>query len=95
MNQDELDEANDKLTCRRAAGAIDVSTSRRMGLFVVGRLAGRHGIEVRLNGGHDVAGVRATVTVPADVVLPSRRAAVEPERQRRRRTARACWCRSR
>jgi signal transduction histidine kinase len=65
MSQAELDEANEKLA---DAGAIDVSTSRRMGLFVIGRLAGRHGIEVRLNGGHDVTGVRATVTVPAELV---------------------------
>jgi len=66
MNQAELDEANHKLA---DAGAIDVSISRRMGLFVIGRLAGRHGIEVRLGGGHDVTGVRATVTVPPEVVV--------------------------
>ena len=65
MTQTELDEANAKLA---DSGSIDVSTSRRMGLFVIGRLAGRHGIEVRLNGGHDVTGVRATVTVPAELV---------------------------
>ncbi|MPZ80945.1 MAG: HAMP domain-containing protein [Actinophytocola sp.] len=65
MSQAELDEANGKLA---DSGAIDVSTSRRMGLFVIGRLAGRHGIEVRLGGGHDVPGVRATVTVPAELV---------------------------
>jgi signal transduction histidine kinase len=68
MNQDELDDANDKLA--DAGADVAASSSRRMGLFVVGRLAGRHGIEVRLNGGHDVAGVRATVTVPADVIVP-------------------------
>ena len=66
MNQAELDEANAKLA---DSGMIDVSTSRRMGLFVIGRLAGRHGIEVRLGGGHDVTGVQATVTVPGDLVV--------------------------
>jgi len=65
MSQEELDEANGKLS---DSGSIDVSTSRRMGLFVIGRLASRHGIEVRLGGGHDVTGVRATVTVPAELV---------------------------
>jgi signal transduction histidine kinase len=65
MTQPELDEANDKLA---DSGSIDVSTSRRMGLFVIGRLSARHGIEVRLNGGHEVTGVRATVTVPPDLV---------------------------
>lgn len=77
MNQAELDEANAKLA---DSGLIDVATSRRMGLFVIGRLAGRHGIEVRLNGGHDVKGVRATVTVPADVIVPAGTPAAEPER---------------
>jgi signal transduction histidine kinase len=65
MSQFELDEANAKLA---DTASIDVSTSRRMGLFVIGRLASRHGIEVRLNGGQDVTGVRATVTVPAELV---------------------------
>jgi anti-sigma regulatory factor (Ser/Thr protein kinase) len=65
MSKAELDEANDKLG---DSGSIDVSTSRRMGLFVIGRLSVRHGVEVRLNGGHEVTGVRATVTVPADLV---------------------------
>ena len=77
MNQAELDEANAKLA---DSGLIDVATSRRMGLFVIGRLAGRHGIEVRLNGGQDVKGVRATVTVPADVIVPTEGPPAEPER---------------
>ncbi|MFC4859422.1 nitrate- and nitrite sensing domain-containing protein [Actinophytocola glycyrrhizae] len=76
MNQVELDEANAKLA---DSGLIDVATSRRMGLFVIGRLAGRHGIEVRLNGGQDVKGVRATVTVPAEVIV-SAEGPVEPQR---------------
>ena len=85
MSQDELDEANDKLAGGDlAAGLVDVSTSRRMGLFVVGRLAGRHGIDVRLNSGQDARGVRATVTVPADVIIRDDvHAPAEPERVRR------------
>jgi signal transduction histidine kinase len=79
MSQDELDEANAKLA---EAGLVDVSASRRMGLFVVGRLAGRHGIEVRLNGGHATKGVRATVTVPADVIIVVEQA---PERERHKK----------
>jgi signal transduction histidine kinase len=65
MTQAELDEANAKLA---DSGSIDVSTSRRMGLFVIGRLSARHGVEVRLNGGQDSSGVRATVTVPVELV---------------------------
>jgi signal transduction histidine kinase len=79
MSQEELDEANEKLA---DAGMVDVSTSRRMGLFVVGRLAGRHGIDVHLGGGPDTKGVRATVTVPADVITP-----VEPGELERHRKA--------
>ncbi|HEX6353591.1 nitrate- and nitrite sensing domain-containing protein [Actinophytocola sp.] len=80
MSQEELDEANAKLGS--ADLAVDVSTSRRMGLFVVGRLAGRLGVEVRLNRGHDMPGVRATVTVPAELVSRT----VEPPPERVRKT---------
>jgi signal transduction histidine kinase len=79
MNRSELDEANAKLA---DSGLIDVATSRRMGLFVIGRLAGRHGIEVRLNGGQDVKGVRATVTVPAEVIVSADGVSTVPERPR-------------
>jgi signal transduction histidine kinase len=78
MSQAELDEANAKLA---DPGLIDVAASRRMGLFVIGRLAGRHGIEVRLGSGQDVTGVRATVTVPAEVIVQTGEP-VEPERVR-------------
>jgi signal transduction histidine kinase len=49
----ELAQVNDQL---RNAGEATVEASRRMGLFVVGRLAGRHGIDVGLFGGSSVAG---------------------------------------
>jgi signal transduction histidine kinase len=65
MSESELASANEKLS---NAHTVDVSTSRRMGLFVVGRLAGRHGVEVSLHGGKNIPGIRATVTVPADLV---------------------------
>jgi signal transduction histidine kinase len=65
MSESELAAANAKLADARV---VDVSTSRRMGLFVVGRLAGRHGVEVSLHGGKNIPGVRATVTLPADLV---------------------------
>ena len=66
MNEAEVAEANARLT---EAGSVDLATSRRMGLFVVGRLAGRHNVGVTLHGGKDIAGVRATVSVPADLVM--------------------------
>jgi signal transduction histidine kinase len=45
---------------------IDVEVSRRMGLFVVGRLAARHGIRVRLRHVHP-HGVSALVWLPGTV----------------------------
>ncbi len=66
MNEAEVAEANARLT---EAPTVDLATSRRMGLFVVGRLASRHRIGVSLHGGKDIVGVRATVSVPADLVM--------------------------
>ncbi|MEU6644789.1 nitrate- and nitrite sensing domain-containing protein [Saccharomonospora sp. NPDC046836] len=66
MNEAEVTEANARLT---EAGSVDLATSRRMGLFVVGRLASRHGFGVALHGGRDIVGVRATVSVPAELVM--------------------------
>ncbi|HET6708282.1 nitrate- and nitrite sensing domain-containing protein [Amycolatopsis sp.] len=67
MNECEVIEANTRLT---EAGSVDLVTSRRMGLFVVGRLASRHRIGVSLHGGKDIVGVRATVVVPPELVMP-------------------------
>ncbi len=67
MTECEVIEANTRLT---EAGSVDLVTSRRMGLFVVGRLASRHRIGVSLHGGKDIVGVRATVVVPAELVMP-------------------------
>lgn len=68
MADHELADANQRLS---GPATVDVSASRRMGLFVVGRLAARHGIGVRLAGatGHGpAAGLTASVTVPAYLV---------------------------
>ena len=47
MLDHELADANRRLS---TPSAVDVSASRRMGLFVVGRLGARHGITVHLGG---------------------------------------------
>jgi signal transduction histidine kinase len=47
---------------------IDVSVSRRMGLFVVGRLALRHRIRVQLRPGQD-AGLVAMVLFPPELIV--------------------------
>ena len=73
MTDEEIAAANAQL---RGNGPVGLPQSRRMGLFVVARLAGRHGFEVRLHGGRDLRGVQATVTVPPELVIVP--ALVEP-----------------
>ncbi|MER6797172.1 ATP-binding protein, partial [Amycolatopsis mediterranei] len=69
MTPAELATVNARLA---AAGTVGPETTRRMGLFVVGRLAALHGVTVRLRatgaaGRH--AGVTASVHVPGALVL--------------------------
>ncbi|MFC3995732.1 nitrate- and nitrite sensing domain-containing protein [Nocardiopsis sediminis] len=47
---------------------IDVGVSRRMGLFVVSRLAARHGIQVRLSEAHN-GGITASAVFPPDLLI--------------------------
>ena len=61
MKRGELDEANDRIN---NPPVVDVSVARRMGLYVVGRLAARYGIQVRL-GESQVGGVAALIHLPA------------------------------
>ncbi|WP_051385993.1 sensor histidine kinase [Actinokineospora inagensis] len=65
MSESELAEVNERLA---DSGTIDASTSRRMGLFVVGRLAARLNVEVRLRPATQ-PGIRAVVTIPAELVV--------------------------
>ncbi|WP_052422415.1 sensor histidine kinase [Nonomuraea candida] len=60
MSQEELAEANWRLA---NPPVVDVSVSRRMGLFVVGRLALRHGIRVQLSM-RETGGLSALVFMP-------------------------------
>ena len=48
---------------------VDVAVSRRMGLFVVARLAARHGIRVRLRAGQS-RGLSALVWLPDEAITP-------------------------
>ncbi|MEW1843894.1 nitrate- and nitrite sensing domain-containing protein [Nonomuraea angiospora] len=64
MTQEELVQANDRLT---DAPSVDVSVSRRMGLFVVARLAHRHGIRVQLRP-HASGGLTAMVLIPENML---------------------------
>jgi len=65
MGDAELAEANKRLA---ASPRVDASVSRRMGLFVVGRLASRHGIGVTMRRGGDGVGLTAAVAMPSRLV---------------------------
>jgi signal transduction histidine kinase len=65
MTEAELAEANERLA---NPPVVDASVSRRMGLFVVGRLASRHDITVQLRRGEAGVGVWARVVVPSRLV---------------------------
>ncbi|MFI7532825.1 nitrate- and nitrite sensing domain-containing protein [Streptosporangium sp. NPDC049376] len=67
MSDEELAEANRRLA---EPPAVDLSVSRRMGLFVVGRLAMRHGIRVQLRR-PETGGLSAVVLLPPQVVAQS------------------------
>ena len=76
MADDELADANMRLV---GPAGVDVSASRRMGLFVVGRLAARHGIGVRLSSTAAGPGLRAHgVGQRAAVAHPHRHAHRHP-----------------
>ncbi|MEV0617896.1 nitrate- and nitrite sensing domain-containing protein [Nonomuraea sp. NPDC050404] len=64
MTGEELAQANDRLI---DAPMVDVSVSRRMGLFVVARLAHRHGIRVQLRP-HGSGGLTAMVLIPESLL---------------------------
>jgi signal transduction histidine kinase len=64
MNDAELADANHRLA---HPPEFDLADSDRLGLFIVGRLAERHGIDVRLSSSA-YGGARATVLIPLDFI---------------------------
>ncbi|MEU4405014.1 nitrate- and nitrite sensing domain-containing protein [Streptosporangium sp. NPDC023963] len=69
MTAEELSQANWRLA---NPPVVDVSVSRRMGLFVVGRLALRHGIRVQLRQ-QDSGGLTAMVLLPENLLAVTNR----------------------
>ncbi|MFE9743765.1 nitrate- and nitrite sensing domain-containing protein [Saccharothrix saharensis] len=66
MGEQELADANERLA---DPPDVDVAVSRRMGLYVVARLAKRHDIKVRLRSNEDIeGGTTALVLVPDTLV---------------------------
>ncbi|MFI6362567.1 ATP-binding protein [Nocardia sp. NPDC050630] len=72
MVANELNEINQRLA---TPAAVTVATTRQMGMFVVGKLAERHGITVRLRRTHDRAlspGITASLHIPPALIeVPS------------------------
>ncbi|ATW46772.1 hypothetical protein CGZ69_00785 [Streptomyces peucetius subsp. caesius ATCC 27952] len=64
MTAKDLEDANDRLL---NPPVVDVSVARRMGVFVVGQLSGRHGIRVQLRRS-STRGITAVVRLPQRLV---------------------------
>ncbi|WP_040686466.1 HAMP domain-containing sensor histidine kinase [Nocardia vinacea] len=72
ITTNELNEINERLA---TPTVVTVATTRQMGMFVVGKLAERHGITVRLRRTHDRAlspGITASLHIPPALIeVPS------------------------
>lgn len=66
MTEAQLAEANDRI---RRAGTEEETPSEFLGHYVIGRLAARHGIEVRLSAGLEGRGLVADVLIPVGAVV--------------------------
>ncbi|WP_019932789.1 ATP-binding protein [Nocardia sp. BMG111209] len=70
MSSDDLRGINERLA---SGGEVNIETARRMGLFVVGRLAQRHSITVSMRRTSTMAqqpGITASVHLPGSLVSP-------------------------
>ncbi len=74
LSPEDLAAINERLA---APPTVDVSVSRRMGLFVVGRLSQRHGIRIQLRPS-DSGGTTALVMLPVDVAQGGKRPQGKP-----------------
>jgi anti-sigma regulatory factor (Ser/Thr protein kinase) len=72
MSMEDIEAANNRFA---VGDVVSAETTRRMGLFVVGRLAALHGVTVRLRRtaiGTASPGITASVHVPGDLVVTDR-----------------------
>ncbi|WP_431312939.1 nitrate- and nitrite sensing domain-containing protein [Streptomyces silvensis] len=74
LSPEDLAAINERLA---SPPTVDVSVSRRMGLFVVGRLSQRHGIRIQLRPS-DSGGTTALVMLPVDVAQGGKKAPNKP-----------------
>ncbi len=78
MSAEDMRTTNERLA---SGGEVTIETARRMGLFVVGRLASRHTITVGLRRTSTMAqqpGITASVHLPGALVSPAEAAAPPP-----------------
>src|SRR4051794_19893990 len=66
MAGDALAQANESL---KKGGEVTIDTARRMGLFVVSRLAEEHGLKVKLGRNTNGGGIIASIILPHDVLI--------------------------
>jgi signal transduction histidine kinase len=66
MAGEALSQANEAL---KTGGEVTVDTARRMGLFVVSRLAEEHGLKVKLRRNTNGGGIIAVITLPSAVLV--------------------------
>jgi signal transduction histidine kinase len=66
MAGDALAQANESL---KKGGEVTIDTARRMGLFVVSRLAEEHGLQVKLGRNTNGGGIIATIVLPHGVLV--------------------------
>ncbi|GAA3217578.1 hypothetical protein GCM10020256_20790 [Streptomyces thermocoprophilus] len=74
LSPEDLAAINERLA---SPPTVDVSVSRRMGLFVVGRLSQRHGIRIQLRPS-DSGGTTALVMLPVDVAQGGKKPPAKP-----------------
>ncbi|MGW1883145.1 nitrate- and nitrite sensing domain-containing protein [Streptomyces sp. NPDC001970] len=74
LSPEDLAAINERLA---SPPTVDVSVSRRMGLFVVGRLSLRHGIRIQLRPS-DSGGTTALVMLPVDVAHGGKKPQAKP-----------------
>ncbi|RFU87405.1 HAMP domain-containing protein, partial [Streptomyces triticagri] len=74
LSPEDLAAINERLA---SPPTVDVSVSRRMGLFVVGRLSQRHGIRIQLRPS-DSGGTTALVMLPVDVAQGNKKGPMPP-----------------
>ncbi|WP_175548721.1 nitrate- and nitrite sensing domain-containing protein [Mangrovactinospora gilvigrisea] len=64
LTEDDFNRINERLS---RPPVVDVAVSQRMGLFVVGRLAARHGVRVQLRASADSPGTTSLVMLPEQI----------------------------